>query len=161
MATRGRKNKYKTDVQTRLNEVEEWAKMGLSNEQIAHNLGITPKTFYEWQNKYSDFSEAIKRGKDVADFEVVNALHKKATGFSHTYIGGVSETGEPIECEKYFAPDTVAAIFWLKNRRPQEWKDKQEQEIELKGEMKHEVNQQVKELSTEELKALINIKVEE
>lgn len=83
--------------------LEGWARDGLTDEQIAHNMGITAKTLYVWKNEYSDICEALKKGKEVVDYQVENALLNKA-------LGG----------------DTTAQIFWLKNRRPDKWRDKPE-----------------------------------
>ena len=98
----GRKSKYDDFVSRKgLVLVEGWARDGLTDDQIAHNIGIRRSTLYEWKNKHSDFADAIKRSKEVADYEVESALFKKAK------MG-----------------DTTAQIFWLKNRRPEKWRDK-------------------------------------
>ena len=81
--------------------VEGWARDGLSNKQIAHNIGISEQTLNVWRNSYPSFSDALKKGKEVVDFMVENALFKSA-------IEG----------------NTTAQIFWLKNRRPDKWRDK-------------------------------------
>ena len=126
-------------------KLEGWARDGLNDEQIAKNMGIVTKTLYEWKNKYSTISEALKRGKEVIDIEVENALLNKAMGFKVTvkksykvkdviYEDGrkVRETEriEMVDEEQYIPPDTTAQIFWLKNRKPAEWRDKQNVEIE-------------------------------
>lgn len=80
-----------------------WARDGLTDEQIAHNIGITTTTLYEWKKKYADFANVLKRTKEVVDREVENALYKAA-------------------CEG----NITAQIFWLKNRRPHDWRDKRE-----------------------------------
>lgn len=79
-----------------------WARDGLTDAQIANNMGITPKTLYEWKNKFSDISSALKKSKDIVDAEVENALYQKA-----------------------MSGDVTAQIFWLKNRKPKVWRDKQ------------------------------------
>ena len=86
--------------------IEGWARDGLTNEQIAHNIGISRETLNVWTKKYSDISDALKKSKDVVDRQVENALFKKA-------------------CEG----DTTAMIFWLKNRRPNDWRDKRETQL--------------------------------
>ena len=108
-------------------KIQGWARDGLIDEQIAHNMGITTKTLYEWKNKYGEISEALKKGKEVIDRQVENALLKRALGYAYdetTYEDGV-ETKRVI---KEVAPDTTAQIFWLKNRKPAEWRDKIEQQ---------------------------------
>lgn len=108
-------------------KIQGWARDGLIDEQIAHNMGITTKTLYEWKNKYSEISEALKKGKEVIDRQVENALLKRALGYAYdetTYEDGV----ETKRVTKEVAPDTTAQIFWLKNRKPAEWRDKIEQQ---------------------------------
>lgn len=105
--------------------IEGWARDGLIDKQIAHNMGINAATLYDWKNKYAEISEALKRGKEVVDRLVENALLKRALGYSYTeitYEGGI-ETKRVI---KEVVPDTTAQIFWLKNRKPEEWRDKRE-----------------------------------
>ena len=81
--------------------LEGWARDGLTDEQIAKNIGITAKTLYDWKAKYTPNCYALKKGKEVVGCEVVNALFKAA-------IEG----------------NTTAQIFWLKNRRPDKWREK-------------------------------------
>lgn len=111
----------------------------MTDEQIAHNIGISVSTLYDWKNKYPEISESLKTGKEIIDVIVENALLKKATGISKLvkkpikvkevlYEDGkrVSEK-EHIEYadeEIYIPPDTTAQIFWLKNRKPDTWRDK-------------------------------------
>lgn len=95
--------------------VQGWARDGLSNKQIAHNIGISEVTFYEWQKKHDKFSKAIKKGKEVIDREVENALYNRA-------IDG----------------DATSMIFWLKNRKPNDWNDRRQ--VEHSGTMTNNVN---------------------
>lgn len=85
--------------------LEGWARDGLTDEQIAKNMGITAKTLWEWKNKYSNICNALKKGKEVIDFQVENALLSSA-----------------------LEGNTTAQIFWLKNRRPDKWRDKQKED---------------------------------
>ena len=112
--------------------LEGWARDGLTNEQISSNIGVAESTLYKWKGELSEISEALKRGREVADYEVENALFKRATGFRYVEVtkeGGVVTK----EVTKEVAPDTTAAIFWLKNRKPSEWRDKQE--LNLQGDL--------------------------
>lgn len=126
--------------------LEAWARDGLTDEQIAGNMGINVRTLYLWKKKNVQIFQSLKVGKEVADIEVENALRKKALGFRETeqavstrktveYENGkrISEVTEPVvtEVEKYYPPDTTAQIFWLKNRKPEKWRDKQEQKVDL------------------------------
>ena len=104
--------------------LEGWARDGLTDEQISANMGIVPSTLYDWKKKYSDISEALKKGKEVVDRQVENALLKRALGYTYeekTYEYGV-ETKRVV---KQVAPDVGAQCFWLKNRRPDKWRDRQ------------------------------------
>lgn len=116
-------------VKNKLVLIEGWARDGLIDEQIANNLGISVDTFYKYKKKYPEFSEALKKGKEVSDYEVENALFKKATGYIiKLNKQKVTKDGDIIEIteEMYMQPDTTAQIFWLKNRRPDKWRDKVE-----------------------------------
>lgn len=125
-------------VPEKLELITGWARAGLSNEQIANNIGIHVGTLYDWQNKYNEFAEALKKGKEVVDYEVENALYKKALGYNVPvkkamklkkvyYRDGNRHEEEKIEYvteEQHVVADTVAQIFWLKNRMSDKWRDK-------------------------------------
>lgn len=122
-------NKYKTVVEPNLFLVKMWSRDGLTDQQIANNLGISESTLYEYKNKYPEFSETLKKSKEAADYEVENALYKRATGYT------VTETVEEQRDEKTLTKKTIskeipgdvtAQIYWLKNRCPQKWRDRNE-----------------------------------
>lgn len=128
------KSKYETDVKPRLVEIEAWKRDGLTDEQICKNLGIVKDTFYKYKEKYTDFSDALKKGKEVADIEVENALFKRAIGYTYKEvtkevkdIDGKKSTFIK-EVTKVVHGDVAAQIFWLKNRKSNNWKDKRENE---------------------------------
>lgn len=105
--------------------LEGWARDGLTDEQIAKNIGINRTTLYDWKKKEVNIADALKKGKEVIDFEVENALLKRALGYEYeeeTYENGILTK----KVKKHVAPDTTAQIFWLKNRKPNTWKDKVE-----------------------------------
>lgn len=142
-------------------KLEAWARDGLIDEQIAENIGINPATLYEWKKRYPKISESLKKGKEVVDIQVENALLKRALGYEYTEVTQEvcenAETGEMELCvtkkvTKEVVPDTTAQIFWLKNRKPNEWRDKQN--MELSGEIK--TSNPYAGLTTEELKKLIH-----
>ena len=139
---RGRRGKYEDWLtEDGLLKVQGWARDGLSNEQIAHNIGINKDTLYEWQKRFSDFSDALKKGKEVVDREVENAMLKRALGYEYEEVVQRpvvvdKETGETEmrvvqRVNKHVAPDVTAQIFWLKNRKPEEFRDKRD--VELSG----------------------------
>ena len=103
------------------------ARDGLTDEQIAHNIGITTTTLYDWKKKYPQFTEAIKSGKEVVDRIVENALLKSAMGYKFDEVvkeriynpeTGESEIVEVKRTTKDVAPNSTSLIFWLKNRQP-------------------------------------------
>lgn len=120
-------------------KLEGWARDGLTEKQIASNMGIARSTLIEWKNKFSDISDTLKKEKEIVDRKVENALLERA-------IGGVHEVRKTFKvkhvyyddhgrrCEKeelvvgkdevYIPGDTTAQIFWLKNRKPEDWRDK-------------------------------------
>ena len=108
--------------------IEGWARQGLTDEQIAKNMGIKKSTFYDWLKKYPDISESLKKGKAPVDFEVENALYKRAVGFEYEEIETVEEEVDGVfktrvkRTQKTALPDTSAIIFWLKNRKPEQWR---------------------------------------
>lgn len=85
--------------------LEGWARDGLTDEQIAKKMKIGVRTLYEWKEKYPQISQSLKKGKEVADYQVENALFETA-----------------------LEGNTTAQIFWLKNRRPDKWRDKQKED---------------------------------
>ncbi len=105
--------------------LEAWARDGLTDEQIAKNCGINPATLYDWKKRYPKISEALKRGKDVVDIEVENALLKRALGYQYieTRVKRSPDGVETTETIKEVVPDVGAAFIWLKNRKPDVWRD--------------------------------------
>lgn len=157
-------------------KLEAWARDGLTDEQIAENIGIQRTTLYDWKKKYPDISDALKKGKKIVDAQVENALLKRALGYRYSedeYIVVQLEDEEyysaldhhmklfklenpeatDIDLEKErltfprtkhvlvkrktkeIAPETGAAAFWLKNRKPKTWRDKKETELTGKVEL--------------------------
>lgn len=109
--------------------IEGWARDGLTDEQIAGNMGVSRSTLNSWKDKYPDILDALKKGKEIVDRQVENALLKRALGYEYEEIKEKYEFGELSErtvIKKQVAPDTTAQIFWLKNRKPKDWRDKQE-----------------------------------
>ena len=114
-----------------LMKITGWARDGLVNEQIAQNIGIHPSTLYDWQNKYPEIAEALKQGKEGVDRQVESALLKRALGYEYEEVKMIATEsgGKRVEkTRKQVLPDVGAQIFWLKNRKPKEWRDKQEVE---------------------------------
>lgn len=148
------KSKYESIVKPKLIVIEGWARNGLTIEQIAKNLGISKVTFYKYMNEHVELSEHLKKGKEVVDIEVENALLKRALGYKYEEVTkellknkktGKEELRVTKVVTKEVQPDTTAQIFWLKNRRPEDWRDKKD--IEHSGNIKNPYEN----LSTEDL----------
>lgn len=117
--------------------LEGWARDGLTDEQIAKNMGISVATLYNWKNTYLEILEALKKGKEVVDTIVENALLKRALGYRYDEVT-IEDGIETKRVTKEVQPDTTAQIFWLKNRRPDKWRDKQN--VEVSGSLKTETS---------------------
>lgn len=132
---RGRKGIYREWLTPdRLTLIEGWCRDGKIDKDIADSIGISLSTFYQWQINYPEFAEAIKKGKAPVDIKVENALLKRALGYDFEEITteiqelpGGGQRKHIRKVTKHVPPETAAGIFWLKNRRPDKWRDKIEQ----------------------------------
>lgn len=123
-----RPSKYETHVKPKLNIIAGWMRKGLTIAQVAERLGVAPSTMFEYQVKYSELRDTLKSNAEEADAEVENALYKSAMGFEYeeTKITMDTDGKKRIEkTKKYYPPNQTAMIFWLKNRQPKAWRDKQ------------------------------------
>lgn len=159
----GAKGKYREWLEEdNLLRLEAWARDGYTDEQIAQLIGISVRTLYIWKTKYMQIFHALKKGKDVIDIEVEKKLLQRAMGYEYEEVrtiiedNGTDKDGKPKQKKrvekitKHVAPDTTAQFFWLKNRQPEKWRDKQD--IEHSGGM---TNRNV-DMSIEEAERIIN-----
>ena len=146
------------DVKQKLILIQGWARNGLNEKQIAHNLGISKATFENYKKEHLDFLDSLKKGKEVVDIEVENALLKRAMGYEYEEVTRervvkkdkygqtmIDIHGLPVHemvvtkvVKKDVIPDTTAQIFWLKNRKPEDWRDVNKIEANIKGDVKIE-----------------------
>lgn len=143
-------------------KIEGWARDGLIDEQIARNMGVTRVTLHNWRKKHPIIDQYVRRGKEVVDREVENALLKRATGYTYEEVTVEREKNgdeeyqsvETKRVKRQVPPDSTAIIFWLKNRKPDAWRDRRE--IDHSGEMKQTVVQKadLSKYTSEELKQL-------
>ena len=117
-----------------------WARDGLTDEQIANSMNISVATLYNYKNKHQEILETLKKNKEIVDYEVENSLFKKTQGYNAKVLKNVkvkrveyNENGfkskeyeEVVEVydEVHIPADTTAQIFWLKNRNPNQWREK-------------------------------------
>lgn len=129
----GRPTKYDPKMVT---QAEKLALLGATDVEVADFFGVSESTLYLWKHEHPEFSEALKVGKESADQRVVQSLYRRALGYSHDAVKiAVNADGKVTEVpyvERY-PPDTTAAIFWLKNRKPDQWRDVKAQEISAPG----------------------------
>ena len=108
-----------------------WARRGLTDADISHNIGISVRTLIDWKRKYPAINACLKNSKDLADTIVENALFRKATGYKTKDVSYKADNDGnlvPVSAvEKEVPPDTTAQIFWLKNRRPDLWRDRRKE----------------------------------
>ena len=112
--------------------LEGWARDGLTDEQLARKMRVSCGTLYDWKNRYHEISEALKKGKEVVDIEVENALLKRALGYDveERVVEESDVNGRKTRTTVRHVPaDVTAQIFWLKNRRPEVWREKQVVEV--------------------------------
>lgn len=113
--------------------IEGWARDGLTDKQIAEKIGVSERTFTDWKSRFPSISSVLKKGKDVVDRQVENALLKRALGYEYEEVSEKFEGGILTErkvTKKQVVPDTTAQIFWLKNRKPSVWRDRAQVDID-------------------------------
>jgi DNA-binding XRE family transcriptional regulator len=134
MANVGRPTKYKEEYATQAYKL---CLLGSTDAELADFFEVSEQTINSWKQEFPEFLESIKKGKEVADATVAEKLYHRATGYEHPEVITASFQGQitdRVTVTKHYAPDPTAAIFWLKNRQPKKWRDKQE--LEHSGELK-------------------------
>lgn len=129
----GRPSSYRDEFAA---QAEKLSALGATDQEMADFFEVDVRTLYRWKHDHAEFCQALKAGKDVADDRVERSLYQKAIGYEQDEVkifmpGGASEpVYAPFRAK--IAPDTTAAIFWLKNRRRDAWRDITEQRREVK-----------------------------
>lgn len=120
-----RAGKYVPDM---VRQAEILAIKGFTDAEIAKLYNVNRRTVTNWKTKYPDFLMSLKKGKEIADSAVERSLFERATGYTHPEVHITNYKGTIIKTEvlKHCPPDPTSMIFWLKNRKPQEWRDKQD-----------------------------------
>ena len=151
----GRKSAYKEEY----NQLaENYALLGATDKEMADLFSVTERTFNKWKKDYPEFLQSLKKGKNIADANVASRLYNRAIGYSckatkfATSEGRITDSKEYIE---HYPPDTTAAIFWLKNRQTEKWRDKKEVDANVN------LGDELEGLSDEQLQAIIDGKEEE
>lgn len=125
-------SKYETHVESRFVEIEDWLRNGATEKEVAKRLGIAYSTFREYKKAHTALSALLKNTRAYVDGEVENTLLKRALGYD---VEEVTQEIYPDQSKhikkvaRHIPPDITAMIFWLKNRRPEKWRDKPKDEI--------------------------------
>lgn len=132
MTERGRPSLYDPAFAV---DAEKLCRLGATDIELADFFGVHVATLYRWQAQHPEFCEALKTGKFAADERVERSLFHRAIGYSFDAVKIMSYEGAVIEApyREHVPPDTTAAIFWLKNRRPEQWRDRKEHEHTFRG----------------------------
>lgn len=123
----GRPTKYKAEF---AEQARKLCLLGATDADLAEFFEVAESTINKWKKDHKAFSESIKKGKIDADANVAHSLYKRATGYEQDIVKAFQYQGEPVivPLTEKVAPDTTAAIFWLKNRQKDRWRDKQDLE---------------------------------
>jgi hypothetical protein len=123
----GRPSKFKPEM---VEQARRLSLLGATDREMAEFFQVAESTLNLWKLEHPEFSESLKLGKDAADDRVEKSLYRRALGYSHDAVKIFADpkTGaeQIVPFTEHYPPDTTAAIFWLKNRKPQEWRDRQE-----------------------------------
>ena len=128
MAKIGRPDGFKHEF---LEQAEKLCQLGATDEELANFFNVAVRTIYRWAARIPEFSQALKQGKDSADERVVRSLYHRAVGYTFDAVKIFQVAGQPliVPYKEHVPPDTTAGIFWLKNRRKDEWRDRREVEV--------------------------------
>lgn len=129
----GQPTKYKEEYNE---QVYKLCLLGSTDKDIANFFDVDESTINNWKIAHPKFFESIKRGKSIADSNVADRLYQRALGFEHDSeeIKVIDGSVVRVNTKKIYAPDPTSAIFWLKNRQPKQWRDKQEIDHTTAGE---------------------------
>jgi hypothetical protein len=128
---RGRKSLFRPEV---ILIAKAMARVGAIDEEIADELGINRETFHNWNKNFPELANAVRAAKEVSDDRVEKSLYQRANGYSHPAVKVfMTREGKTIEHQyiEHYPPDVTAAVFWLRNRRPDKWRDVHNIEAEM------------------------------
>lgn len=123
----GRPTDYKVEY---AEQARKLCLLGATDAKLADFFEVSEVTINAWKKKYPEFLKSLKEGKMIADATVSESLYHRAIGYSHPEVKVFNNQGEIVTHDviKHYAPDPTSAIFWLKNRQPEMWRDKPQEE---------------------------------
>lgn len=132
----GRKSVYNENFHPKMAKI--LAETGKIDKEIAKEIGVSEVTLNNWKKAHPEFAKSLKKGKEIPDDKVEKSLFERANGYDHPETKVFCYKGKVIThtIMRHYPKDTLAEIFWLKNRRPEKWRDKQE--------IKHEYSEDFK-----------------
>jgi hypothetical protein len=127
-ALMARPSKFKAEF---VEQARKLAYLGATDREAADFFGVTEQTINNWKSTNAEFFEALKVGKETADARVEQSLYRRALGYTHDAVKIMTVDGAVVQTPyvEHYPPDTTAAIFWLKNRRADRWRDVKAQEV--------------------------------
>lgn len=152
---RGRKSEYRIEY---ADQALKLCLLGATDKELSEFFSVSEQTLNKWKKDYPEFLESLKKGKNIADANVASRLYNRAIGYNckatkfATSNGKITDSKEFIE---HYPPDTTAAIFWLKNRQPEKWRDKKEVDANVN------LGDELESLTDEQLQAIIDDKEKE
>lgn len=145
----GRKSSYR---EAYADQALKLALLGAKDKEISDFFGVSEQTLNKWKKDYPEFLDALKKGKDVADSNVASKLYNRAIGYDFEETHIVRKDGVIVgekHITKHQPPDTTAAIFWLKNRQPDKWRDRKELDTNIR------LDDELEKMTDEQLAAII------
>lgn len=145
----GRKSSYR---EAYANQALKLALLGAKDKEISDFFGVSEQTLNKWKKDYPEFLDALKKGKDVADSNVASKLYNRAIGYDFEETHIVRKDGVIVgekHITKHQPPDTTAAIFWLKNRQPDKWRDRKELDTNIR------LDDELEKMTDEQLAAIV------
>lgn len=152
---RGRKSEYKIEY---ADQALKLCLLGATDKELAEFFSVSEQTLNKWKKDYPEFLESLKKGKSIADANVASRLYNRAIGYNCKATKFAASEGKITDLKEYiehYPPDTTAAIFWLKNRQPEKWRDKKEVDTNVN------LGDELESLTDEELQAIIDGKEED
>lgn len=149
----GRPSAFKPEY---VQQAQALCKLGATDAELADFFGVSVRTIYSWQSRYNEFLQALKAGKDEADDRVERSLYHRAIGYEYDAVKIFNAQGEPliVPYREKCPPDTTAAIFWLKNRRKEKWRDVQQHEHGGVGDFDRMTEEELKQFILQEADTL-------